>query len=257
MHFIETALSSGGGHSHSHGHHHHPQQVHSDNTRLLGLPGPADNSTSSKVTVEEAKAKVATIKAPCAPGHHHHETTVACESDEVRTVSSSKLVNLVLVELGFSVHSVFVGLAVANASEADFRGLLCAICFHQLFEGLALSARLLASGLRWRRDAIFAGVFSLSGPLGMAIGLFALPASALNSGAYLVTQGVLDSVGAGIMLYLGFSMLLIDFPVDVAALCDHVPAASAGKHTAALMRAGMFGALWAGVIGMAVLGKFL
>ena len=140
----------------------------------------------------------------------------------------------------------------------DFRGLLVAICFHQFFEGLALSTRLTASGLGWQRDAVFAAIFSLSGPLGITIGLFAASAStSLNAGAYLVTQGVLDCVGAGIMLYLGFSMLLVDFPVDVAALCDHGPAGADKQRTATLMRASMFGALWVGVIGMAVLGKFL
>ena len=266
MHIIETVLSDGAGHSHSH---HHPNSDSSRAVRasLLGHASSTNYSTGKVVTETkvalEARTKVVTetkvaVKAPCAPEHHHHATTTACETDDARIVSSSKLVNLVLVELGFSIHSVFVGLAVANSAEEDFHGLLVAICFHQFFEGLALSARLTASGLGWRRDAIFAAIFSLSGPLGIAIGLFAVSASAsLNSGTYLVTQGVLDSIGAGIMLYLGFSMLLIDFPVDVAALCDHGPAGAEKQRTATLMRAGMFGALWAGVCGMAVLGKFL
>jgi zinc transporter 1/2/3 len=274
MHFIETMLSSGEGGGHQHHHHHQQpqpqplpqpkQHVHSDSSRLLGNAAVHPAYYSCMVVKAEAEAPKATAlaavatEAPCEPGHHHHAATVACETNEVRIVSSDKLVNLVLVELGFSIHSVFVGLAVANAAEDDFRGLLAAICFHQLFEGLALSARLSATGLSWRRDLIFGAVFSLSGPLGMALGLFAVSASAsLNSGGYLVTQGVLDSVGAGIMLYLGFSMLIIDFPVDVAALCDHSPSGAAGKRTSALMRASMFGALWAGVIGMAVLGKYL
>ena len=72
-----------------------------------------------------------------------------------------------------------------------------------------------------------------------------------------MSQGVLDCIGAGIMLYIGFSMLFVDFPVDVAALCDHVPAGADKQRTATIMRASMFGALWAGVIGMAVLRKWL
>jgi zinc transporter 1/2/3 len=263
MHFIETTLSGAAGHHHHHHHpHSQPQLQNVDSSRLLGnaasLPA-GYSSVASKVATEDSKsaAQAAATEAPCAPGHHHHATTVACETNEARIVSSDKLVNLILVELGFSIHSVFVGLAVATADEDDFGGLLAAICFHQLFEGLALSARLSATGLSWQRDMIFGAVFSLSGPLGMVIGLFAASASSsLNAADYLVSQGVLDSIGAGIMLYLGFSMLIIDFPVDVAALCDHSPA-GAGKHTSALMRASMFGALWAGVIGMAVLGKYL
>ena len=105
---------------------------------------------------------------------------------------------------------------------------------------------------------IFGAIFSLSAPLGIALGLFAAAASeSLSSGSYLVSQGVLDCIGAGIMLYIGFSMLFVDFPVDVAALCDHVPAGADKQRTATIMRASMFGALWAGVIGMAVLGKYL
>jgi zinc transporter 1/2/3 len=252
MHFIEDVLSNGAGHSH----HHHPARD-SDvaaHTSLLGQVAPASYNTAKPA----ADAKAA-VEAPCAPDHHHHHaTTTACETDEVRIVSSNKFVNLVLVELGFSIHSVFVGLAVATAAEEDFAGLLIAICFHQFFEGIAISARLMAAGLGWQRDAIFGAIFSLSGPLGIAIGLFATSASAsLNSSTYLITQGVLDCIGAGIMLYLGFSMLLVDFPVDVAALCDHVAAGADKQRTATIMRASMFGAVWAGVIGMAVLGKYL
>ena len=258
MHFLETMLSGGAGHHHSY---HLPHPPKPESTRLLGLAA-ADTAAyngggTAMVPVETAKGATVAAEAPCAPGHHHHATTTACETDEMRIVSSDKIANLILVELGFSIHSVFVGLAVANAAEEDFGGLLAAICFHQFFEGLALSARLTSTGLSWQRDAVFGAIFSLSGPIGMALGLYAASASSLNSGEYLVPQGVLDSIGAGIMLYLGFSMLLIDFPVDLAALCDHVPASGAGKHSAAQMRTSMFGALWAGFIVMAVLGKYL
>ena len=254
MHVIEYVLSNGAGHSHHH-HHHHPASD-SDlaaHTSLLGQVAPASYNTAMVAT--DAKAAV---EAPCAPDHHHHVATTACETDEVRIVSSNKFVNLVLVELGFSIHSIFVGLAVATAAEEDFPGLLVAICFHQFFEGIAISARLTASGLGWQRDAIFGAIFSLSAPLGIAIGLFAASASeSLNSSSYLMSQGVLDCIGAGIMLYLGFSMLFVDFPVDVAALCDHVPAGADKKRTATVMCVSMFGAVWVGVIGMAVLGKYL
>jgi zinc transporter 1/2/3 len=256
MHFIEDVLSNGAGHSHHHHHHNHPARD-SDvaaHTSLLGQVAPASYNTAKPA----ADAKAA-VEAPCAPDHHHHHaTTTACETDEVRIVSSNKFVNLVLVEFGFSIHSVFVGLAVATADEEDFPGLLVAICFHQFFEGIAISAKLVASGLGWQRDAIFGAIFSLSAPLGIVLGLFAAAASeSLNSSTFLISQGVLDCIAAGIMLYIGFSMLLIDFPVDVAALCDHVAAGADKQRTATIMRASMFGAVWVGMIGMALLGKYL
>ena len=130
--------------------------------------------------------------------------------------------------------------------------------FHQFFEGIAIGAKLTGSRLGWQREVIFGAIFSLSAPLGIALGLFAAAASeSLSSGSYLVSQGVLDCIGAGIMLYIGFSMLFVDFPVDVAALCDHVPAGADKHRTATIMRASMFGAVWVGVIGMAVIGKWL
>ena len=256
MHFIEDVLSNGAGHSHHHHHHNHPARD-SDvaaHTSLLGQVAPASYNTAKPA----ADAKAA-VEAPCAPDHHHHHaTTTACETDEVRIVSSNKFVNLVLVEFGFSIHSVFVGLAVATADEEDFPGLLVAICFHQFFEGIAISAKLVDSGLGWQRDAIFGAIFSLSAPIGIAMGLFAASASeSLSSGSFLVSQGVLDCIAAGIMLYIGLSMLFVDFPVDVAALCDHVPAGADKQRTATIMRASMFGAVWVGVIGMALLGKWL
>ena len=59
-----------------------------------------------------------------------------------------------------------------------------------------------------------------------------------------------DGICAGILLYIGFSLLLKDFPEDMEKYC-------AGKKHERAMRIAMFVALWLGAGLMAYIGKYL
>ena len=71
-----------------------------------------------------------------------------------------------------------------------------------------------------------------------------------NGPTYLVIQGIFDSLCAGILLYVGFTLLLADFHRDAETHCK-------GKPYEGLLRAGMFAGFWGGAGAMAYIGKYL
>jgi zinc transporter 1/2/3 len=158
---------------------------------------------------------------------------------------------LLSAEAGFTVHSLFIGVTLGVAADAELRSLLVALCFHQFFEGVALGARLLDSTYSGAAQASLALLFAAAAPIGIGAGAGAISQGGLNtSGAsYLLTQGVSDGLCAGILLHIGFAMLIRDFPKDT----DRV---AVGERRG-LKRAAMFAALVGGAGGMAYIGRYL
>ena len=121
-----------------------------------------------------------------------------------RMLSGKALLNALSMEFGVTLHSIFVGLALGVSGDSDVDALLVALCFHQFFEGVALSSRVVDARFSSRTEIFFSFVFSLAAPLG-AIGGVAIAmgrgAGVDLSASYLLTQGVLDSICAGILLF--------------------------------------------------------
>ncbi|KAF5099592.1 hypothetical protein D0Z00_001602 [Geotrichum galactomycetum] len=122
-------------------------------------------------------------------------------------VTDHKLVvqisNICLLEFGIVFHSIFVGLTVA-VSGAEFKTLYPVIVFHQMFEGLGLGARLDSTPWSPQNEWVawlFAIMFSITTPLGIAIGLGIRTSFELNSPRALITNGVFDAISAGILIY--------------------------------------------------------
>ncbi|RKP37516.1 Zinc/iron permease [Dimargaris cristalligena] len=107
-----------------------------------------------------------------------------------------------ILEVGIAMHSVLIGLALGTASGTEFTSLFIALVIHQFFEGFALGSRL--AELVFKRSAVpvaSALIFAITTPIGVAIGMGVHSSYQANSPANLVTQGVLDSIAAGILLY--------------------------------------------------------
>lgn len=164
-----------------------------------------------------------------------------------RTVQSSTM------EFAFTVHSVFIGLVLGLSYPDQLTPLLIALAFHQFFEGVALGARLSEARMSTKRVVSFIVVFASSAPVGIVIGAGAFAAINADNGAYLVAQGVADSICAGLLLYIGFQLLLVDFPVDRAALT----ALFEGRKERVISTVAVFLALWFGAGIMALLGLWL
>jgi zinc transporter 1/2/3 len=144
------------------------------------------------------------------------------------------------------------GLACGVASLSDLQALLVALVFHQFFEGIALGSRLSDASLSPWDEALLGTVFSLAAPLGLAVGVGVSYSLNVNGETFLLVQGTFDGVCAGLLLFLGYSLLLRDFPEDVRRFTS-----GKDRATAAWRQAGMFAATWLGAGLMAFIGKYL
>jgi zinc transporter 1/2/3 len=110
-------------------------------------------------------------------------------------------VSTYLLELGIASHSIIVGLTLGVA-RAEFRTLIIALVFHQFFEGIALSTVVLDAKFKKSFATFFMVMFyTLTTPIGVAIGIGINSSFSENSHDSLLTQGILDALSAGILLY--------------------------------------------------------
>ncbi|EPY31195.1 solute carrier family 39 (zinc transporter), member 1/2/3 [Angomonas deanei] len=167
--------------------------------------------------------------------------------------SVQRVVAAISMEFGVTLHSVFVGLTLGVTNDSDLRGLLVALVFHQLFEGVAMGSRLADAEFNLLLEIILTCVFSFSAPIGIAAGTAAVSSSAdaLASSTYAMVSGIFDSLCGGILLYLAFGLIFVDFPADLRRYC------AAGSHHRKWRILGMFLSLWIGAGVMALIGKWL
>lgn len=72
----------------------------------------------------------------------HSESDLQCLLDHPK--EQRMLLQCLLLEAGILFHSVFIGLSISVSTGTTFIALMVAISFHQMFEGLALGARIAA-----------------------------------------------------------------------------------------------------------------
>lgn len=198
----------------------------------------------------------------------------------------SVLVDAFSAEFSITVHSIFVGLAVGVVSDEELAGLLVALSFHQFFEGIALGARLCKAPLSLAFRYFLACVFAIAAPAGLAAAVGVMANSVMNTAGetFLLVQGTFDALCSGLLLHVGFSLLLKDFPADVeklqavgsseleathsgtskesrespaAASATGTPAPTGSKCALTCKRISMHAALWVGAVLMALIGKYL
>jgi zinc transporter 1/2/3 len=92
-------------------------------------------------------------------------------------------------------------------------------------------------------------VFAVSAPIGIAAGIGAIGSVNTSGPTYLALQGIFDAICAGVLLYLGFDLLIRDFAEDAKR------AAAAGYSRRILLF--MLAGLWMGGGVMAAIGKYL
>lgn len=121
-----------------------------------------------------------------------------------------QLLSVFVLEFGVIFHSVFVGLTLAVSGD-EFKTLYVVIVFHQLFEGLGLGSRIAA--IYWPKEKrltpwFLALGYTLTTPIAIAIGLGVRTSYPPDSSTALITNGVFDSISAGILLYTGLVELM-------------------------------------------------
>ncbi|XP_015884543.3 probable zinc transporter 10 [Ziziphus jujuba] len=140
--------------------------------------------------------------------HHHGFKADGVDSQLLRY----RVVAMVL-ELGIVVHSVVIGLSLgASNNTCSIKGLVAALCFHQMFEGMGLGGCILQAEYKFLKKAIMVFFFSVTTPFGIALGLAMSSTYKENSPSALITVGLLNASSAGLLIYMALvDLLAADF----------------------------------------------
>jgi len=230
---------------------------HGDSARQRAHDCEADDNMVAIPVV--AKCEVEQISG--LPVHHHAGHTchdpaalfmLGEEDGDDTTINSRRKIGTYILEFGIATHSILIGLALGVTPAPEFIPLLFALIFHQFFEGVALGTRIgeLSTMSKQRKKfvkaLVMAGVFAVTTPIGIIVGILLREVYAGTSTSALVLQGVFDAVSAGILLYVAFVHLLAEEVTNNARF----------HGQKVWQKVVCFGALWSGAAVMAVIGKW-
>jgi len=219
----------------AHGHHHHSIPAPAVGDFPVDVPDPVGECADGDPPAPPGS--------PCPPGM---EEVVKPQFTEAQV---TKTVEAYMIEFAVTVHSVFIGIPVGVADQGTLQTLFVALCFHQFFEGVALGCRIVDANLTRLNEALLTSIFALAAPIGIAVGIAIGTSLNPNSSAFLLVQGTFDGFCSGLLIYIGYNLLIVDFPRDMAALCQ-----GRWRHH---LEAGMFIAVWTGAGIMAGLAFWL
>ncbi|XP_076920294.1 zinc transporter 4, chloroplastic-like [Bidens hawaiensis] len=176
-------------------HAHAAQHRHNHATGTEGCEGQASEGGSHENTHSHA---------------HSHSHSHGFDDDEsgIRHVVVSQV-----LELGIISHSIIIGLSLGvSQSPCTIRPLLGALSFHQFFEGFALGGCISQAKFGSLHSTIMACFFAVTAPIGVGIGTGISKFYNPNSPWALVVEGILDSISAGILVYMALvDLIAADF----------------------------------------------
>ncbi|XWS47437.1 hypothetical protein CRYUN_Cryun14cG0151900 [Craigia yunnanensis] len=148
---------------------------------------------------------------------HTHATHGHAHGSMLERSGSSELLRHRVVsqvlELGIVVHSVIIGISLgASESPKTIRPLVAALTFHQFFEGMGLGGCIAQAQFKSRSVAIMVLFFSLTTPVGIAIGIGISNIYDESSPTALIVEGIFNAASAGILIYMALvDLLAADF----------------------------------------------
>ncbi|XP_010538610.1 PREDICTED: fe(2+) transport protein 1 [Tarenaya hassleriana] len=149
-----------------------------------------------------------------APGHGHghvHNATSAAskDGDSAKPQLLRYRVIAMVLELGIIVHSVVIGLSLGATNDTcTIKGLIAALCFHQMFEGMGLGGCILQAEYANMKKFLMAFFFAVTTPFGIALGIALSSIYRDNSPMALITVGLLNACSAGLLIYMALVDLL-------------------------------------------------
>ncbi|OMO86997.1 Zinc/iron permease [Corchorus capsularis] len=143
---------------------------------------------------------------------HAHGSASPSEEEGLSEFIRQRIISQVL-EVGIVVHSVIIGISLGASESPDtIRTLLAALSFHQFFEGMGLGGCISQAQFKSVSVAIMGTFFSLTTPLGIAVGIGVSSFYNDNSPTALIVEGVFNSASAGILIYMALvDLLAADF----------------------------------------------
>ncbi|XP_010481654.1 PREDICTED: fe(2+) transport protein 1-like isoform X1 [Camelina sativa] len=142
-------------------------------------------------------------------GHSHgHGVTLTNKDDGSSQLLRYRVVAMVL-ELGIIVHSVVIGLSLGATNDTcTIKGLIAALCFHQMFEGMGLGGCILQAEYTNVKKFVMAFFFAVTTPFGIVLGISLSSVYRDNSPTALITVGLLNACSAGLLIYMALVDLL-------------------------------------------------
>ncbi|KAJ3158258.1 high-affinity Zn(2+) transporter zrt1 [Geranomyces michiganensis] len=231
-----------------HHHSHHPQ----DDASPAGAHGSSSggrvtlpSSSSSSLAIIDLEQGGLLLQEPHSVHRNSHAHADDAHVHSLVLADAEKTMTTYILELGIASHSIIIGLTLGAARE-EFKSLFIALCFHQFFEGLALSTVVMDADIKRRAVAIGMVVFySFTTPLGIALGIALSESFNENATAALIATGVLDALSAGILLYDGLANIIV----------PHFQSKNF-RGASAKGQLVQFFALWLGAFVMAVIGRW-
>ncbi|CAD5333995.1 unnamed protein product [Arabidopsis thaliana] len=165
--------------------------------------------------------------------------------DSIATSLYTKKFVADVLELGIIVHSVVIGLSLGATNDTcTIKGLIAALCFHQMFEGMGLGGCILQAEYTNVKKFVMAFFFAVTTPSGIALGIALSSVYKDNSPTALITVGLLNACSAGLLIYM--------------ALVDLLAAEFMGSmlQGSVKLQLNCFGAALLGCGGMSVLAKW-
>ncbi|XWS40480.1 hypothetical protein CRYUN_Cryun18bG0143600 [Craigia yunnanensis] len=136
-------------------------------------------------------------------GHAHGSAFVSEDSGSSHLLIIRHRIISQVLEVGIVVHSVIIGMALgASQSAKTIKPLVAALTFHQFFEGIGLGGCISQAKFKSGAIAIMLLFYSLTTPIGIAFGMGISKIYNENSPKALVVEGTLNSISAGILIYM-------------------------------------------------------
>jgi zinc transporter 1/2/3 len=118
-----------------------------------------------------------------------------------------------MFELGCVTHSFIIGLALGvTADRSQVVTLTIGLVFHQLLEAIGLGTVIIRANFSSLKSIVMLTTYSLTVPLGIAIGMGVATSYDGESMGALTAQGILNSISGGLLLYIALvQMIAQDF----------------------------------------------
>lgn len=197
-------------HSSEHSEHdHHDQSSARDLSIAVHTAHSAEGSSASRAgTVQRPMTEDAS-------GSFHGHTHQRLLLDPALGTGIAARIKAYLLELAIAVHSILVGLSVGlideNSSKTpviDVSILGIAVCFHQLFEGIAVGNQGVRVGFNFEAGAVMVCMYTFSCPLGGVAGIAIASSLDTSSEHALWVIGLLNAFAAGTLIEIGFVDML-------------------------------------------------
>ncbi|XP_031277392.1 probable zinc transporter 8 [Pistacia vera] len=145
-------------------------------------------------------------------GHSHHLDQTQTSGSVVSQLMQNRVIAMVL-ELGIVVHSIVIGLSLgASNNTCSIKGLMVALSFHRMFEGIGLGGCILQAEYKLFKKMVMVFFFAVTTSFGIALGLALSNAYKENSPTALISVGLLNASSAGLLIYMALvDLLAADF----------------------------------------------